>query len=385
MINARLIFVSSLERKISLTKDFGIADGVIREGDYLFRLESIKISEIEEFGRIENTCSPLLKIIYKNEKYIVIKILPEQELLETLLDYDSNEENINVFLIKLARYFSSTEKPCWDLENKKIDFNQSPLVMGILNVTPDSFSDGGLYSDKSKAIERALEMVSEGADIIDIGGESTRPGADKINADEELKRVIPVINGIRKHSDVLISIVTYKSIVAEESIVHGADIINDISSMQFDDKMIDVIGKFKCPYIAMHIQGNPQNMQVNPSYVDMQNDIYNFLAKKCEDIASYNDGRVIIDPGFGFGKTVDHNLQLLRDLVDFTFIGNPILIGISRKSFIGKILDMEVGKRFVGTIVTEFYASLKKVNILRVHDVKETIQAKKMLTHILAA
>lgn len=381
----RLIYVSSKERIHTLYCDYDIKKGSIREGDYLFKIETSNVNEFSEIESIVKINNPFLKIISKNSKNVILKVIPEAELLESLAGLDLNDSFISLFLNKLVSYFGDTKDLVWNLKDRVIDFNKSPLIMGILNITPDSFSDGGLYFDKNRAVEHALNMETHGADIIDVGGESTRPGAQKISEDEELKRIIPVIESIRKNSNILISVDTYKSNVAETAFLAGADIINDISGARFDEKMLGITAKFKCPYIVMHIQGTPQNMQNNPSYSDVQNDVYNFLLKKSEEISSYNDGMVIIDPGIGFGKTVDHNLKLLRDLADFTFIGKPILIGVSRKSFIGKILNLKVNERFVGTMVSEFYASLKKVNILRVHDVQETVQAKKMLNHILAA
>ncbi len=371
---------------ISLSKEYDLAKGIIREGDYLFKLENIQNNEIIEIEKISQIYQPLIKTIFNDTKCVIIKVIPEQELLNVLLEADFENSDIAAFLKKVSNYFlDDNKREVWDLGKRAIDFNDAPLVMGILNVTPDSFSDGGKFFEKNKAIDRALEMVSQGADVIDVGGESTRPGSAKVNSDEELKRVIPVIEGIRKHNDVLISIDSYKSSVADLAMQSGADIINDISGMSFKDDMLAIIGKFNCPYVLLHIQGTPESMQQNPTYSDVQTDVYNFLEKKCEVISSCNDGRIIIDPGFGFGKSVNHNLLLLRDLVDFSFIGKPILVGVSRKSFIGKILDMDVNKGLVGTIVTQFYASLKKANILRVHDVTETVQAKKMLNHILAA
>jgi len=370
---------------LSLSKEYNLTKGVIREGDYLFKLVNMQKMEANEIEELSQVYKPLLKVLFKSEKYLIIKVIPEQEFLTVLSEAKLENPEVTDLIKRLIHFFENDNKEIWNLGKRVIDFNNAPLVMGILNVTPDSFSDGGKFFDKNKAIDHALEMISQGADLIDVGGESTRPGAEKVNTGDELKRVIPVIEGIRKNSNVLISIDTYKSHIADFALQSGADIINDISGLSFNDKMLGIIEKYKCPYILMHIQGTPQNMQQNPTYSDVQNDVYNFFVEKCEVISSCNEGRIIIDPGFGFGKSVDHNLRLLRDLVDFSFIGKPILVGISRKSFIGKVLNTEVDKRFVGTIITEFYASLKKASILRVHDVLETVQAKKLLNHILAA
>ncbi|KAA3608506.1 MAG: dihydropteroate synthase [Calditrichaeota bacterium] len=266
-----------------------------------------------------------------------------------------------------------------------LDFNQSPIIMGILNVTPDSFSDGGKFFDKQRAIDHALQMVEAGADIIDIGGESTRPGAEEVCLSEELGRVLPVIEGIRADSNALISIDTYKSRVAKESIEAGANIINDISGTVFDQKMKEVIEEKKCPVILMHIKGTPKNMQENPQYDDLHETVYRFLEERSVELESLNGGKTIIDPGIGFGKSVSDNLKLLRDVKDFTFLDKPILIGTSRKSFIGKIIERDVEERIFGSLTTEIYSLLNGADILRVHDIEKTLQVKKIIGKILAA
>ncbi len=228
-------------------------------------------------------------------------------------------------------------------------------------------------------------MIKEGADIIDIGGESSRPGAQPVSEDQEIARTIPLIAQIRKHSSVIISIDTCKSHVAQQALEAGADIINDISATEADPQMKAIIKKYNCPVVIMHKQGTPQNMQTNPLYNDVQEEVYHYLAKKCLEIEPLNGGKIIIDPGIGFGKTLNHNLSLLRDVQDLTFIGKPVLLGLSRKSFIGKSLAVETDNRLIGSLISEFYSVLNGVGILRVHDVLETVQAKKMIAHILAA
>jgi dihydropteroate synthase len=285
----------------------------------------------------------------------------------------------------VVNYFTPKKKKCWKTGSYFLDFNKGPLIMGILNVTPDSFSDGGRYIESQKAIDHALEMVESGADIIDVGGESTRPGADQVEVSQELERVIPVIEEIKKHSNVIISIDTFKSRVAKEAIEAGADIINDISGTVFDERMKSIIEKKKCPVILMHIKGTPKNMQVNPKYTNIHEEIYQFLQKKCSEIESLNDGKIIIDPGIGFGKSFCDNLKLLRDIKDFTFLSKPILIGVSRKSFLGKILKTKTKERLLGSLASEIYAYLNGVDILRVHDIDETVQVKNILNTVFAA
>lgn len=251
--------------------------------------------------------------------------------------------------------------------------DRETLVMGIVNVTPDSFSDGGKFYEPKKALEYATVLIDDGADIIDIGGESTRPGAEKVSISEELKRVIPVIDSIRsKHSDILISIDTTKSIVAQNAIEAGADIINDVSGLSFDIDMPRIIAKLKVPVIIMHMKGNPKNMQVSPEYKDLINDILIFFVKKIKMAinAGIDQNMIILDPGIGFGKTVQHNFQLLSKLNDFTELGLPIMIGPSRKSFIGVTLDLPVKDRIDGTSATVSAGIMNGARIVRVHDVK---------------
>ena len=251
--------------------------------------------------------------------------------------------------------------------------DKETLVMGIINVTPDSFSDGGKFYDSRKALEHASNLIDDGADILDIGGESTRPGAGQISVSEELKRVLPVIESIRsKYSDILISIDTTKSIVAQRAVEVGADIINDVSGLSFDIEMPRVIAKLKVPVIIMHMKGNPRNMQVNPEYKDLINDILLFFAEKIKiaTSAGIKHNMIILDPGLGFGKTVQHNFYLLSKLNEFNTLGLPIMIGPSRKSFIGVTLDASVEDRIDGTSAAVSAGIMNGARIVRVHDVR---------------
>ena len=247
------------------------------------------------------------------------------------------------------------------------------LVMGVLNITPDSFFTGGRYTRPEDAIERGLRMAQEGADIIDIGGESSRPGAQSISLPEELDRVLPVIEGVHRKSDVLLSVDTTKAAVAEEAIACGASIVNDISALRFDPKMAKAIGESERFVILMHMLGTPETMQVNPTYTDPVNEIKAFLAERIE--AAVNSGidneRIIIDPGIGFGKRLEHNLALLKELSRFATLRAPILVGLSRKSFLGKLLDLPSEERLEGTIAANAIAIANGADIIRVHDVKE--------------
>ena len=259
-------------------------------------------------------------------------------------------------------------------------------VMGVLNVTPDSFSDGGEYDNAARAVSRALEMERQGADIIDIGGESSRPGADPVPADQELKRVIPVIEGVRKESQIPLSIDTYKASVAEAALDAGADIINDISALRFDSGMIDVVRERKVPVILMHMLGTPTTMQVEPHYDDCVREISSFFDERMEicDKHGIDSSRIILDPGIGFGKRVSDNIEILARLGEFTRHGLPLLVGTSRKSFIGRLHhgDTPAGKRLGGSIASMLAAIINGADIVRVHDVAESVEAIRIISAI---
>ena len=260
----------------------------------------------------------------------------------------------------------------WLLSKKK-----QSLIMGILNITPDSFSDGGDFFEKNIAIERALEMVEQGADIIDIGGESTRPFSDSVSLKEEISRVIPVIEGICKESDVCISIDTTKSKVASEALEAGATVINDISAMEIDSLMVDVALKFNCPIVLMHMKGIPKNMQDNPQYQSLISDIKEYLLARIDFVVSkgIDRNKIIIDPGIGFGKTVENNFEIINNLDQFVKMNFPVLLGASRKSFIGVSLNLPENDRLEGSIAANIIGLQKGAKIFRVHDVVETNRA----------
>lgn len=260
--------------------------------------------------------------------------------------------------------------------------------MGILNVTPDSFSDGGLLTSSSKLLHDVTAMIDAGVDILDIGGESSRPGAEPVSLQEELQRVIPAIIAIRHDHSIPISIDTTKAEVARQALDAGADIINDISGLRFDPEMIPLAVSSKVPVIIMHMQGTPGNMQKSPSYddvvVDIKHDFQDWL--KSAQSQGLNPKQIILDPGLGFGKTLDHNLSILKHLGSFKELGYPILLGHSRKRFIGTLLDEDdPQKRDLGTAVISGLAVSHHISILRVHDVLATVQAVKLATAIAKA
>jgi dihydropteroate synthase len=248
-----------------------------------------------------------------------------------------------------------------------------PLIMGILNISPDSFFDGGKYFDKNRMIARIRQMRDEGADIIDAGGVSTRPGADDVSESEEMRRLSPVMEIICDlFPELVISIDTTRSSVARKMVgEYGAAMINDISAGSSDKKMLDTIADLKVPYVAMHMQGTPRTMQLNPRYDDVVNDIIRFFAEKIREMRSRGIADIVIDPGFGFGKTVDHNYILAGRLEEFGILGMPVLAGFSRKSLICRLLKVNPEKALAGTIALNAIAILKGVDILRVHDVSE--------------
>ena len=258
-----------------------------------------------------------------------------------------------------------------------LSIEKQSLIMGILNVTPDSFSDGGKYLEKNNAINHALAMIDNGADIIDVGGESTRPFSDPVSLDEEISRVIPVIEGIRKESDVCISIDTTKSEVATAALNSGASLINDVSAMEVDPLMIDVALKFNCPIIIMHMKGTPKSMQDNPQYESLISDIKDYLQERVDFIVSKgtNSKKIVIDPGIGFGKTVENNFEIINNLNHFTKMGFPVMLGASRKSFIGISLDLPEEDRLEGSLAANIIGLQNGAKIFRVHDVTETNKA----------
>lgn len=248
--------------------------------------------------------------------------------------------------------------------------------MGILNVTPDSFSDGARYSDPASAIRHALQMISDGADIIDIGGESTRPGSDRVTDDEELRRVIPVIEGILRHnSQALLSIDTYKAKVAREALQRGARIVNDISALRFDPEMPSVVKNYDATLILMHMRDEPKTMQDNPFYDNVLQTIKEFLYERTQFARNHGIEQIIIDPGIGFGKRLQDNLEILNHLGTLKEIECPILIGPSRKSFIGKLLQTDVDQRLEGSLAAAVAGVLNGASVLRVHDVAATKRA----------
>lgn len=265
----------------------------------------------------------------------------------------------------------------WKLRHRSLHFGQRPAWMGILNVTPDSFSDGGNFFHVQTAIDQALKLEDEGADILDIGGESTRPYSDPVAVEDELRRVVPVLEGLQGRVRIPISIDTTKSKVAEAAIDFGAEIINDVSALNADPEMLSLAVRAQVAICAMHMQGNPQNMQDEPTYEDVVGDIHSYLAEQDQRFiaAGIDPERICLDPGIGFGKTHEHNFNLLRNCEKFHSLGRPILAGHSRKGFIAKSLQDKNCNRDPGTIGVSLALALQGIQILRVHNVASNRQA----------
>ncbi len=274
-----------------------------------------------------------------------------------------------------------------DIRGRRLILGPTTRLMGIVNVTPDSFSDGGVFFDPERAVEHALALACEGADILDVGGESTRPGSLPVPADEELARVLPVIRKLRPRTGVLISVDTTKSAVARAALDAGADIVNDTSALRDDPEMAAVVARSGAAVVLMHMKGTPRTMQEAPHYDDLVGEIRSFLAARCRaaEAAGIAAERIIVDPGIGFGKTAEHNLALIERLDAFRDLGRPLCVGFSRKAFIGRVLGLPPGERLEGTIAAAVLSVSRGAEILRVHDVGPVARAVRMAEAILGA
>jgi len=272
-----------------------------------------------------------------------------------------------------------------DTKGRRFEIGPRTWLMGIVNVTPDSFSDGGIYLETGKAVARGLELVSEGADVLDVGGESTRPGSRPVPEDEELERVVPVVRALRRKTEALLSVDTTKAAVAKAALEAGADIVNDTSALRGDPAMAATVARSGAALVLMHMQGTPLTMQEAPRYADLLGEIGAFLAERMSAAAAAGipAERIIVDPGIGFGKTYEHNLELLRRQEVFQALGRPVLLGVSRKAFLGAILDLPPTRRLEGTIAASVLAVERGAHILRVHDVGPVARAVRTAEAIL--
>lgn len=283
----------------------------------------------------------------------------------------SGNEDLGHKITKVLGNFESNRNHQIKIKEQTLSF-ENPVLMGIVNVTPDSFSDGGEFIDTDKAVQQALKLTDDGAQIIDVGGESTRPNSEHVSEEEELKRVIPVIEElIKKNPQLIISIDTTKSVVAEKAIDAGASIINDVSAMSFDERMVEVASKKKVPVILMHIKGTPQNMQKDPFYDDVILEIYDFLRERINFAEKHGVKQIIVDPGIGFGKRIEDNYEIINRLNEFKGLNKPVMIGLSRKSFLGKSLDLPLDDRKEATLIAESIALCRGADIIRSHDIAQ--------------
>ena len=300
-----------------------------------------------------------------------------KEILDKLISFNL-DESIRNEIIKAIQNFEKCEIINYEIGKTKFDFRLA-YVMGIVNVTPDSFSDGGRFIDKDAAVSYSLEIIENGVDIIDIGGESTRPGSEPVSESEELRRVIPVIKEIlNSKPDTLISIDTTKTNVAKEALQTGAVIVNDISGGTFEPDIFDVAKEFDAAMILMHTKGKPKTMQASPVYTDVVSEVYDYLATQSEIAFKHGIENIIIDPGIGFGKRTEDNLDLIERMEDFKSLGFPIMIGLSRKSFIGNILNLPIEDRDDATNAMNSFAISKGARIIRTHNVKQAVHCCKL-------
>jgi dihydropteroate synthase len=370
-MKSRALFLSSDSRIAEIKIKYGCEIPRFLLNGFLFELSGLSSIQLSLLKRLNHSITVFNT---NNHDIKLISLKDNIDFGETL----AADDELRKFFKKLDAFFTDSQDSGRKFFKLFPDYELKPVVMGILNVTPDSFYDGAKYNRIDKALEQAFKMIDAGAGIIDVGGESTRPGAEQVSAEEELGRVIPVIKELRRQSNIPISIDTYKSRVAREALAAGANIVNDISGGNFDPQMIPLVKEAKCLYAAMHIKGTPKNMQHNPEYDDVLEEVYRFFEKKLQYLADQGVSNVVIDPGIGFGKRLQDNLRLIRDLKDFTFLNYPILVGASRKSMIGEVLNADKDERLWGSLSVHLRAALNGASIIRTHDVKETAELLKM-------
>jgi dihydropteroate synthase len=350
--------------------------------------QSVELRKLaKEAGLTAMMCRPLLAAgaRRKEETADVVLAGTAESLGKFAQSLAATESGLQTCITRAVEQAQLPRKRDWVCGKRHLALGQKTLIMGILNATPDSFSGDGFGLDIEAGFRRAAQMAAEGAEILDIGGESTRPGAETISADEEIKRVLPLIDRIAAELDVAISIDTTKAQVAEAALAHGACIVNDISGLHEDAEMPAVAAKHQAGVVIMHIRGKPRDMQQDPQYADLMGEITVYLSEGIARAlaAGIAPAQIVVDPGIGFGKTVEHNLEILRRLEELRVLGYPILVGTSRKSTIGKILGEDITGRLEGTAATVALAIAAGAEIVRVHDVKEMAKVAKMADAIL--
>ena len=319
-------------------------------------------------------------VFFKNKDVLIFSFADLSSLFEIAADKEMID--ISEYASNAINNFIKYNTTAYKIGNKQFSFDFS-YTLGIINVTPDSFSDGGINFDPKAALNSALNMIDSGTDIIDIGGESSRPGSSPVSTGDEIARVAPVVREIKKNRPgAVISVDTTKSEVAEKVLKLGADIINDISGLTFDKKIVEAVKKFDAGIIIMHMKGTPKDMQVKPEYNDVVTEVYDFLFRQVKFAKESGISKIFIDPGIGFGKTLDHNLELLNQLDNFKSIGCPIVVGVSRKSIFKKLLGLETGERENATSVYNAAAIQKGARIIRTHNIEFGLQTCKLLNSL---
>ncbi|MFZ0456439.1 MAG: dihydropteroate synthase [Ignavibacteriaceae bacterium] len=375
---AQFVHLSSKEVFNKYSEIINSALFLYEPGSYILELREISGNDLY---LLESSIQEDKKIFfYKNDTVNKCFVYGNISEIKNIFDNFPEGELKNKINCLLQNYLNYNTK-YYQLGNREYNFGEA-FVMGILNVTPDSFSDGGLYINSDDAVEHGLEMINDGADFIDIGGESTRPGSDIVTWEEELERVIPVIKKILSaEPGTIISIDTTKSKVAEEAIRNGARIVNDISGATFDEEMLTVVKKCNAAVVLMHIKGTPKSMQQNPCYENVVEEIYDFLFERIKAAQELGIENIFIDPGIGFGKRIQDNFEILRRLDDFKSLGFPIVVGASRKSFLGKTLNLDITERDAATAITEAIAVKNGARIIRTHNVKYGKQVCELLNN----
>jgi dihydropteroate synthase len=333
---------------------------LLKENEILYQYEDDKKSTVDMF--ISGSIA-------------LFKRISKQILSDEDMDLGNTMRNV-------IRNYEGYEQKVYKIGVQEFNFHRA-YVMGILNVTPDSFSDGGKHFDKDVAVNYGLQLLNDGADILDIGGESTRPGAGEVSAEEELNRILPVIKSIiAARMDAVISVDTTKPLVAEEALKSGAKIINDISGLTLNPGLLNVVKQYNASLIIMHLKGNPRTMQKNPEYENLIQEIYDFLFTQSQKAVKAGVNNIFIDPGIGFGKTIDHNFEIIKRIGDFKSLGFPLVIGNSRKSFIGKTLNLEPEERDSASAVVNAVSINNGARIIRTHNVKYGVQTIKLINKI---
>ena len=381
----QIINLSLLEVFNNYCKKYSILPEVFSKGLLCLELRDISPEFTSEIKRVLLKENEFL-YHYKNDKNNMVDLLISGSIAlfkriskQILSDEDMDLGNT---MRNVIRNYEEYEQKVYKIGVQEFNFHRA-YVMGILNVTPDSFSDGGKHFDKDVAVNYGLQLFGDGADILDIGGESTRPGAGEVSAEEELNRILPVIKSIiATRMDAVISVDTTKPLVAEEALKSGAKIINDISGLTLNPGLLNVVKQYNASLIIMHLKGNPRTMQKNPEYENLIQEIYDFLFTQSQKAVKAGVNNIFIDPGIGFGKTIDHNFEIIKRIGDFKSLGFPLVIGNSRKSFIGKTLSLEPEERDSASAVVNAVSINNGARIIRTHNVKYGVQTIKLINKI---